>query len=44
MSTKLAAIAIRTEEDVVEARRQARGIAGRLGFDPNDQTRLPTAV
>jgi anti-sigma regulatory factor (Ser/Thr protein kinase) len=44
MSTKLAAIAIRTEEDVVEARRQARGIAARLGFDPNDQTRLATAV
>lgn len=44
MSTKLASIAIRREEDVVEARRQARDIAARLGFDPNDQTRLATAV
>ncbi|HEX6971836.1 MAG TPA: ATP-binding protein [Limnochordia bacterium] len=44
MSTKLAAIAIRTEEDVVEARRQARDIAARLGFDSNDQTRMATAV
>jgi signal transduction histidine kinase/CheY-like chemotaxis protein len=44
MSTKLATIGIRAEEDVVEARRQARDIAARLGFDPNDQTRLATAV
>jgi signal transduction histidine kinase len=44
MSTKLASLAIRNEEDVVEARRQARDIAGRLGFDANDQTRLATAV
>jgi signal transduction histidine kinase/CheY-like chemotaxis protein len=44
MSTKLASIAIRREEDVVEARRQARDIAARLGFDANDQTRLATAV
>jgi signal transduction histidine kinase/CheY-like chemotaxis protein len=44
MSINLARIAIRNEEDVVEARRQARDIAGRLGFDANDQTRLATAV
>jgi signal transduction histidine kinase/CheY-like chemotaxis protein len=44
MSTTLATIAIRTEEDVVEARRQARDIAAKLGFDPNDQTRMATAV
>src|SRR4051794_13193284 len=44
MSTKLANIALRNEEDVVEARRQARDIATRLGFDANDQTRLATAV
>jgi signal transduction histidine kinase/CheY-like chemotaxis protein len=44
MSTKLSTLAIRNEEDVVEARRQARDIAARLGFDPNDQTRLATAV
>jgi len=42
--TKLAATTIRTEEDVVEARRQAREIAARLGFDANDQTRMATAV
>jgi signal transduction histidine kinase len=44
MSTKLASIALRTEEDVVEARRQTRDIAARLGFDANDQTRIATAV
>jgi len=44
MTTKLAATAIRVEEDVVEARRQAREIAARLGFDPNDQIRVATAV
>src|SRR4051794_21842271 len=44
MSTKLATITIRNEEGVVEARRQARDIAAKLGFDPNDQTRLATAV
>jgi signal transduction histidine kinase/CheY-like chemotaxis protein len=44
MSATLAVTPIRTEEDVVEARRQARDIAARLGFDANDQTRLATAV
>src|SRR3954469_17541279 len=44
MNSTLATIAIRTEEDVVEARRQARDIAAKLGFDPNDQTRMATAV
>ena len=44
MSTRLAACAIRNEEDVVEARRHARDVAARLGFDLNDQTRLATAV
>lgn len=44
MITKLAATEIRAEEDVVEARRQAREIAARLGFDANDQTRIATAV
>src|SRR4051794_11038484 len=44
MTTKLAATAIRAEEDVVEARRQAREIASRLGLDPNDQIRVATAV
>jgi signal transduction histidine kinase/CheY-like chemotaxis protein len=44
MSAKLASTPIRTEEDVVEARRQAREIASKLGFDANDQTRMATAV
>ena len=44
MTTKLAATEIRVEEDVVEARRQARDIAAKLGFDPNDQIRVATAV
>src|SRR4051812_2942616 len=44
MITKLAATAIRAEEDVVEVRRQAREIAARLGLDPNDQIRVATAV
>src|SRR3954454_13096147 len=44
MSVKVAFTTIRTEEDVVEARRQARDIAAKLGFDSNDQTRLATAV
>jgi signal transduction histidine kinase/CheY-like chemotaxis protein len=44
MSVKLATTTIKTEEDVVEARRQAREIAAKLGFDANDQTRMATAV
>jgi signal transduction histidine kinase/CheY-like chemotaxis protein len=44
MSTKLASTTLRTEEDVVDARRHAREIAVRLGFDANDQTRMATAV
>src|SRR5437763_16069663 len=44
MSVKLASTTIKTEEDVVEARRKARDIAAALGFDANDQTRMATAV
>src|SRR5436305_10899974 len=44
MSVKIASTIIRTEEDVVEARRQARDVAAKLGFDGNDQTRMATAV
>src|SRR4051794_15739017 len=44
MSVKLASTIIKTEEDVVEARRQARDIAAKLGLDANDQTRMATAV
>jgi len=40
----IAAIEIRFEQDVVQARQKARQIAGLLGFDRNDQTRISTAV
>src|SRR5437870_79964 len=36
--------AIRQEQDIVLARKRARQIAGLLGFDENDQTRIATAV
>jgi anti-sigma regulatory factor (Ser/Thr protein kinase) len=35
---------IRCEQDVVAARQRTRQIAARLGFDPQQQTRLATAV
>jgi len=35
---------IRYEQDVVSARHRTRQIAARLGFDPQQQTRLATAV
>jgi signal transduction histidine kinase len=44
MNTHLATSTIRTEEDVVAVRQQAREIAGALGFDANDLTRIATAV
>src|SRR3954463_5042362 len=44
MSFQLASTPIQNEEDVVEARQQAREIAAKLGFDANDQTRMATAV
>src|SRR5205823_10994148 len=44
MGVQLASSTIRTEEDVVAARRRARDIAAKLGFDANDQTRMATAV
>jgi signal transduction histidine kinase/CheY-like chemotaxis protein len=37
-------LAVRTERDVVLARQRARQLAGLLGFDVQDQTRLSTAV
>src|SRR2546425_5940857 len=37
-------VAIKYEHDVVAARQRARQIAGLLGFDPQDQTRIATAV
>ena len=44
MSTKIALVAIRYEQDVVHARQRSRLIAGLLGFDQGDQTRISTAV
>lgn len=37
-------VAIRNPADIVQARRQAREMAARLGFGGADQTRLATAV
>src|SRR5438046_4837173 len=37
-------VAIKYEDDVVAARQRARQIAGLLGFDTRDQTRIATAV
>ena len=42
--TPLFSVAIRYEHDVVLARQRARQIAGLLGFDTEDQTRIATAV
>jgi anti-sigma regulatory factor (Ser/Thr protein kinase) len=33
-----------SEQDVVTARQRARQLSGLLGFDPQDQTRIATAV
>ena len=44
MSIPITRVEIRFEEDLVRARQQARLIAGLLGFDHQDQTRLGTAV
>jgi signal transduction histidine kinase len=42
--TRLLAVQITREEDVVTARQRARQVAEALGFDPHDQTRVATAV
>lgn len=44
MTVKMYSVIIGSEEDVVSVRRHAREIAGLLGFDGNDQTRIATAV
>jgi signal transduction histidine kinase/DNA-binding response OmpR family regulator len=44
MSKSLLTVAIQYEQDVVVARQRARQIAGMLGFDGQDQTRISTAV
>jgi signal transduction histidine kinase/CheY-like chemotaxis protein len=44
MSATLLTLALRSERDVVLARQRARQLAGLIGFDNQDQTRLATAV
>ena len=44
MSKALLTVAIQYEQDVVVARQRARQIAGLLGFESQDQTRIATAV
>jgi signal transduction histidine kinase/DNA-binding response OmpR family regulator len=44
MSKPLLTVAIQYEQDVVVARQRARQIAGLVGFDGQDQTRIATAV
>ncbi|TWT13860.1 ATP-binding protein [Reyranella sp. CPCC 100927] len=40
----LLTLSVTTEEDVVRARQRARQLAGLLGFEAQDQTRIATAV
>ena len=42
--TSLSTVSITLEQDVVQARRRARQIAEILGLDPQDQSRIATAV
>ena len=44
MSLAILSAEIRTEHDTVYSRQRARQIARHLGFDPQDQTRISTAV
>ena len=44
MSLPIISLFVRHEHDVVAARRRARQIAARLGFEGQDQTRIATAV
>lgn len=44
MNGNLLTVELRLEHDVVLARQRARQIAGSLGFDKQDQTRISTAV
>jgi signal transduction histidine kinase/DNA-binding response OmpR family regulator len=44
MSVRILSVNIRSEHDTVTARQRARQIARLLGFDPQDQTRISTAV
>jgi signal transduction histidine kinase/DNA-binding response OmpR family regulator len=42
--TTILSVSVKYEHDVVAARQRARQIAGMLGFDAQDQTRIATAV
>ena len=42
--TLVAFLDLRDERDIVLARQRARTVAGRLGFEPQDQIRIATAV
>ena len=44
MRARLLSVAIERETDIVPVRQRARAIAAGLGFDPQDQTRITTAV
>ena len=44
MNRPLLTLEVRLEHDVVLARQRARQVAGLLGFDAQDQTRVATAV
>ena len=44
MNQPLLTIDVRLELDIVLARQRARHLAGLLGFDPQDRTRIGTAV
>jgi signal transduction histidine kinase/DNA-binding response OmpR family regulator len=44
MTIRLVTVAIRAEQHVVDARQRARQVAGLLGFESQDQTRIATAV
>ncbi|HKF67597.1 MAG TPA: ATP-binding protein, partial [Vicinamibacterales bacterium] len=42
--SRLMSVALRSEQDIVDARQRARQIAAAAGFDTIDQTRIATAV
>jgi signal transduction histidine kinase/CheY-like chemotaxis protein len=42
--SRLLSVALRSEQDIVDARQRARQIAAAAGFDTIDQTRIATAV
>ena len=44
MSYSIITVSLQYEDDVVAARQRARQIAGLIGFDAQDQTRIATAV